>query len=106
MEEPTAASVLARRVAEAHAVGRSLRACLVDCSTAPKQVPWAAPLRSRCWAVLRGGSDEDVGIFSWWQPVAADKATVAGASVYGFLSVAEVQTFFGGAGRAAVDLRR
>jgi hypothetical protein len=65
--EPSAARLVARHMAEAHAVRWSLRACLADGSGAPDQSPWAAPWRSRCWAVLRGGSREDVGVYTQWQ---------------------------------------
>lgn len=106
LAEPSAASLLARRVAEAHAVGQSLRACLADGSAPPKQAQWVAPGRSRCWAVLRAGTDEDVGIYSRWVQGAAEKASVSGAIVYGFPSIAEARALFEGAGRAAVDLRR
>ncbi len=69
--EPSAAALLARRVAQARVLGQGFRLHLERGTAAPRQAPWAAPLRSRCWAVLRGRAPEDVGIYPKWNLGAA-----------------------------------
>ena len=86
---------LARRVAAARALGERIAPILAWGGMLPVQAAWPPPFWNQCWAVVRGITANDVGIYTQWRQGAALRMGADGAA-YGFPSLGEARAFMQG----------